>query len=423
MGRRESDWRSLVHGIRVASAASAAVMALATAGASAAAQECSRNNGGLTLPDGFCAVVVAEDLAGPRHMAVAPNGDLFVATAGARSAGGGGVVALRDTDGDGRADQRATFGDAGGTGILLHDGYLYFAPNDRVVRYRLPAGWLEPTGPPETIVSGLPATNSHRAKSIAIDDRGNLFVNIGSPSNVCSDPSNEGRDPCPQLERRAGVWRFDANRPGQTQADGQRHGTGIRNAVALSVHPTTGGLYAVVHGRDRLFQNWPQYFDRIAGAEKPGEEFIRIERGDDFGWPYCFYDPLVRRKVLAPEYGGDGTVRGRCQAAKDPIFGFPGHWAPDGLLFYTGEQFPDRYRSGVFVSFHGSWNRAPEPQAGYNITFLPLNGDVAAGGYEVFADGFRSVSSRPVGLAQAPDGSVYVSADAGGRIWRIMYLR
>ena len=420
----ESERRSLGHGIRVASAASAAVMALATAGASAAAQECSRNNGGLTLPDGFCAVVVAEDLAGPRHMAVAPNGDLFVATLGAGRSGGGGVVALRDTDGDGRADQRATFGDAGGTGILLHDGYLYFAHNYRVVRYRLPAGRLEPAGSPETVVSGLPATGNHRAKTIAIDDRGNLFVNIGSPSNVCSLRSNnEGLDPCPELERRAGVWRFDADRLGQTQADGERYGTGIRNAVALGLHPTSGGLYAVVHGRDRLFQNWPQYFDRIAGAEKPGEEFIRIEQGDDFGWPYCFYDPLERRKVLAPEYGGDGTVRGRCQSAKDPIFGFPGHWAPDGLLFYTGEQFPDRYRSGVFVSFHGSWNRDPEPQAGYNITFLPLNGDLAAGGYEVFADGFRSVNSRPVGLAQAPDGSVYVSADAGGRIWRIMYRR
>ncbi len=396
---------------------------LALAGVAVEAQECSPNNGGLTLPHGFCAAVVAEGLAGPRHMAVAPNGDLFVALAGSRRVGGGGVVALRDADGDGRAEEQVRFGDAGGTGILLHDGYLYFAPNDRVLRYRLPAGGLRPTGSPETIVSGLPASNSHRAKTIAIDDRGNLFVNIGSPSNVCSGRSNRGQDLCPELRRRAGVWRFDADRPGQRQADGERHATGIRNAVALRVHPTNGGLYAVVHGRDRLFQNWPQYFDRIAGAEKPAEEFIRIERGDDFGWPYCFYDPLERRKVLAPEYGGDGRTQRRCQSAKEPVFGFPGHWAPDDLLYYTGGQFPERYRQGVFVSFHGSWNRAPEPQAGYNVTFLPLNGDRASGGYEVFAGGFRSVNSRPVGLAQAPDGSVYVSDDAGGRIWRIMFRR
>jgi glucose/arabinose dehydrogenase len=169
-----------------------------------------------------------------------------------------------------------------------------------------------------------------------------------------------------------------------------------------------------------LFQSFPQYFDQIAGAENPAEEFIRIERGDDFGWPYCFFDTLAERKVLAPEYGGDGRTRGRCASAKDPIFGFPGHWAPNALLFYDGDQFPDRFRSGVFVTFHGSWNRAPEPQGGYNVTFLPLAGDEASGPYEVFADGFQRIGSRPVGLAQAPDGSLYVSDDAGGRIWRIL---
>ena len=403
--------------------AAATLLGLTVMAGSAAGQECASGNGGLTLPDGFCAMVVAEGLPGPRHMAVAPNGDLFVALAGSRTAPGRGVLALRDTNGDGLPDERSSFGDVGGNSVLLHGGYLYFAPNDGVVRFPLPDGSLEPSGPPQTIVSGLPDQNSHRAKTMAIDESGNLYLNIGSPSNVCSGRSNEGMDPCPQLERRAGVWRFDANRRGQRQTDGERYATGIRNAVALGTHPTNGGLYAVVHGRDRLFQNWPEHFDQIAGAEKPAEEFIRIERGDDFGWPYCFYDPLEERKVLAPEYGGNGRTRGRCASAKDPIFGFPGHWAPDALLFYTGDQFPDRFRSGVFVTFHGSWNRAPEPQAGYNVTFLPLRGDEASGPYEVFADGFQRIGSRPVGLAQAPDGSIYVSDNAGGRIWRILHSR
>lgn len=393
-----------------------------TAG-SAAGQECARDNGGLTLPAGFCAMVVAEGLPGPRHMTVAPNGDLFVALAGSRTAPGRGVLALRDTNGDGLPDERASFGDVGGNSVLLHGGYLYFAPNDGVVRYPLRDGSLEPSGPAQTIVSGLPTQGSHRAKTMAIDESGNLYLNIGSPSNVCSSNANEGMDPCPQLERRAGVWRFDADRRGQRQSDGVRYATGIRNAVALGVHPTNGGLYGVVHGRDRLFQSFPQYFDQIAGAENPAEEFIRIERGDDFGWPYCFYDTLAERKVLAPEYGGDGRTRGRCASAKDPIFGFPGHWAPNALLFYDGDQFPDRFRSGVFVTFHGSWNRAPEPQGGYNVTFLPLAGDEASGPYEVFADGFQRIGSRPVGLAQAPDGSLYVSDDAGGRIWKILHTR
>ncbi len=423
MGRSDSV-REVGRGLGlVATLTSTVAVGLAAAAAPLAAQKCDADNGGLTLPDGFCAVVYAEGLAGPRHMAVAPNGDLFVAVFGSRRGGsGGGVVALRDTDGDGRSDRRASFGNKGGNGILLHGGYLYFAPNDGVLRYRLAEGSLEPSGSAETIVSGLPDTGSHAAKTIAIDADGNLFVNIGSPSNVCSGRSNRGPDPCSELERRAGVWRFDADRVGQTQADGERYGTGIRNAVALTYRPGNGGLYAVVHGRDRLHQSWPDLYDQVAGAEKPGEEFIRIERGDDFGWPYCYYDPLEKRKVQAPEYGGNGIDRGRCASAKDPIFGFPGHWAPDGLLFYTGDQFPARYRNGVFVAFHGSWNRAPEPQAGYNVTFLPTNGDVAAGAYEVFADGFQSVGSRPVGMAQAPDGSLYISADAGGRIWRVFYI-
>ena len=441
--------------------AASALLGLIMTPGSTASQECtSGDNGGLNLPNGFCAIVVAEGLPGPRHMVVAPNGDLFVALVGRRTVpvrgvlssllrrvydnlgrpslgwlgnrfvalagrrtvpGQEGVLALRDTDGDGLPDERNLFGDGGGNSVLLDGGYLYFAPNDRVVRYPLPDGSLEPSGPAQTIVRELPDQDNHRAKTMAIDQSGNLYLNIGSPSNVCSSPSNEGMDPCPQLERRAGVWRFDANRRGQRQTDGERYATGIRNAVALGMNPTNGGLYAVVHGRDGLFQSFPEYFDQIAGAEKPAEEFIRINRGDDFGWPYCFYDPLEERKVLAPEYGGDGRNRGRCASAEDPIFGFPGHWAPEALLFYTGDQFPDRFRNGVFVTFHGSWNRAPEPQAGYNVTFLPLDGDEVSGPYEVFADGFLGIGSRPVGLAQAPDGSIYVSDDAGGRIWKILH--
>jgi glucose/arabinose dehydrogenase len=395
---------------------------------------CEPDNGGLTLPEGFCAILVAEDLPGPRHLAVRGDGMIFVAAGGRRDGTPGGIYALADTDGDGRADDRVHFGEEGGNGLVLDGEYLYFAPNDKVVRYRIPAGEGTASGEPDVIVGDLPSDRSHRAKSIALDEDGNLFVNIGSPSNVCQPrdraQTTGGVDPCPELETRAGVWRFDANRSGQTQADGERYGTGIRNAVALTYRPATEGLYAVVHGRDRLFQLFPEHYNEEDGAEKPAEEFIRIEAGDDFGWPYCYYDPQTRVKVLAPEYGGDGSKTGRCTDAKDPIFGFPGHWAPDGLLFYTGTQFPEQYWGGAFVAFHGSWNRAPRPQAGYNVTFLPLQGDRSAGPFEVFADGFIGAGSgpqdaqrRPVGLAQGPDGSVYVTDDREGTLWRIIYRR
>jgi glucose/arabinose dehydrogenase len=182
------------------------------------------------------------------------------------------------------------------------------------------------------------------------------------------------------------------------------------------------------HGRDQLSQNWPALFTQEQSAEKPAEELLRVDEGDDFGWPYCFYDAETHTKVLAPEYGGDGAETGRCAEAEDPVFGFPGHWAPNGILFYTGHNFPARYRNGVFIAFHGSWNRAPMPQAGYNVSFLTMTDGVAGQEFEVFADGFAGADKspggaehRPVGLAEGPNGSLFITDDESGRIWRVVY--
>lgn len=422
----------LTHLAVIVAAAGALPLSLAAA-QSASPVSCDPGNAGLTLPDGFCALVFADAVGRARHIAVAPNGDVFIALRTSRGTeGGGGVVALRDSDGDGRADVQRKFGELGGTGIALHGGYLYFGADDRVLRYPLPAGSLEPSGPPETIVAGLPADRSHRAKSLAITPAGVLFVNIGAPSNTCQQqdrtPGSPGQDPCPELDRRGGIWSFDANRVGQTQADGVRFATGLRNMVALTVHPESGVLYGAQHGRDQLGQNWSKLFTTEDNAEKPSEEFVRIERGDDFGWPYCYHDPELNRRVLAPEYGGDGNTAGRCAAMKRPLVAFPAHWGPNGLLFYTGVQFPQRYRGGAFIAFHGSWNRAPLPQGGYNVAFVPFTDGQPLSEWEIFAQGFpgadispRGAEHRPSGLAQGPDGSLYVSDDQGGRIYRIVY--
>ncbi len=390
---------------------------------------CDSDNGGLTLPDGFCALVVATDVGKARHLVVAPNGDLFVALNGSP----GGVIALRDTDGDGRADVRKHFGSQGGTGIALRDGWLYFGADGEVMRWPLQQGALEPSGPAQALVTGLPA-HYHAAKSLAFDGQGHMFVNIGSPSNSCQEKDrvkgSPGIDPCPALQTRAGIWRFDANRQGQTEADGLHFATGLRNTVALAMNPVDGHLYGVVHGRDQLYQNWPQYYTAEQSAVLPAEKFVRLERGDDYGWPYCFWNELEGRWILNPEYGGDGHKQGRCaDLNKKPLIGFPGHWAPDGLLFYTGEQFPARYRGGAFIAFHGSWNRAPEPQAGYRVVFVPFReGSPVAADTATFANGFAgekigpgSAAHRPVGLAQGPDGALYVSDDHGGTVWRILY--
>lgn len=401
---------------------------------SALASRCAPDNGGLTLPEGFCAFVVVDSLPGARHVEVAANGDLLVALRDVRAGRDapvvtGGVAVLRDEDGDGTIDAMNRFGTVGGNDVVLHGDYLYFAPNDGVVRWRFPDGAMEPSGPAEVLVSGLPDTRNHTAKSIAVDGD-DLFVNIGSPSNACMEQSrtagSPGMDPCPELDTRAGIWHFDASTPGQTQADGTRHATGLRNTVALRMHPREGALYGVVHGRDQLHDMFPDRFTVEQNAEMPAEEFVRLTEGSDFGWPYCFHDPATGRKVLAPEYGGDGEELGRCADKDMPIIGFPAHWAPNDLEFYTGGQFPSRYDGGAFIAFHGSWNRAPLPQEGYRVVFVPADGTTFSSDWETFADGFRAEgeqeqSARPVGLAQGPDGSLYITDSLRGRIWRVVY--
>lgn len=394
--------------------------------------QCDPQDGGIELPDGFCAVVVAEDLGQARHLTVNDNGDIYVKLRSADE--GGGIVALRDTDGDGTADVEERFGDIGGTGIDIYDGHLYYT--SEVAVYRVPlGGGLVPQENEETIVEGLPEQGSHAAKSIAFDEAGHLYVNVGGPSNACQvdprTPGSSGQDPCPQLERQGGIWRFDADEAGQTQQqDGHRFATGIRNAVALAWNPAADNLYAVQHGRDQLHTLWSDMFTEEESAELPAEELFLVEDGDNFGWPYCYYDHLEGRKVLAPEYGGDGQQVGQCGQYEDPIMAFPGHWGPNDLMFYTGRQFPGRYLNGAFIAFHGSWNRAPLPQRGYRVTFVPFDGELPSGGYTTFADDFigaevirapGDAEFRPMGLAEGPDGSLYLSDSRNGRIWRIVY--
>jgi glucose/arabinose dehydrogenase len=280
-------------------------------------------------------------------------------------------------------------------------------------------------------VRDLPVSG-HSAKSIVIGRDNDLYVNIGSLTNACQvenrKPASPGIDPCTELETRAGIWRFAAMEKNQRQTRSARFATGLRNVVAIHFAPD-GRLYGVQHGRDNLSSNWGEHFDDQANAEKPAEILVRIAAGDNYGWPYCYYDQDLKSHVLAPEYGGNGkTVGDRCDDIKQPLVAFPGHWAPNGVAMYDGRQFPAQYRGGFFIAFHGSWNRAPLPQAGYNVAFVPVR-DGKPGTYEIFADGFAGVANaqpgsavhRPTGVAVGPDGSLYITDDAGGRIYRIFY--
>jgi glucose/arabinose dehydrogenase/mono/diheme cytochrome c family protein len=398
-----------------------------------------RATAGLRLPDGFEAVVVADSIGPARHITVNTNGDIYVRLR--RSFEDGSIVALRDTTGDGRADIVARFwtSDEPGnyhTGIRIHNGYLYFSSNLRVYRARLVPGELIPSATIDTILIDDHAhgTHQHQQKPLAFDDRGGLYVPFGTPTDVCQAPDRvpgvTGQRRCPDLEQHAGVWRFDAHRRNQTQADGRRYAMGIRSAVAMDWNPVDGQLYMAVHGRDYLHRMWPNLYSLWSSAVLPAEEFIRVTEGSDFGWPFCYYDQLKGRKVLGPEYGGDGSVVGPCAEYDDPLIGFPGHFAPGALMFYRGDQFPEHYRNGAFIAFHGSTIRSPYSQAGYFVAFVPFIEGAPSGEWEVFANGFAGVDPivstsdaihRPIGLATGSDGSLYITDSVRGKLWRIRY--
>jgi len=413
-------------------------------GAVASAAACPGDNGGITLPAGFCATVFADSLGHVRHLVVAGNGDVYVNTWGGKyypegtTPRGPFLIALRDTNRDGRADVIQRFGDslanggAGGTGIALHNGGLFAESKDRIVRYALDSGFT-PKGRATTVVSGLPISGDHPMHPFVIDSSGQLFMDVGSATNSCQLKNrtlkSPGHKPCTELETRAGIWSYDANKTGQQFSPAGRYATGIRNAVGIALDPS-GQLYSTQHGRDQLSENWPALYTPKQGADLPAEELLKIQKGGDYGWPECYFDSTQKKLVLAPEYGGDGgKAVGICDKKIAPVAYFPAHWAPNALVFYNGSQFPSPYKGGAFIAFHGSWNRAPEPQSGYRVVFVPFSGGSPKGGYETFANDFAGVPQpqpttakyRPAGLAVAPDGSLYVGDDVRGRIWRITY--
>jgi len=389
---------------------------------------------GIRVPAGFEASVFHEGVGRARHIAVRDNGDVYVALRAPNE--GGGVAALRDEDGDGAADRTEYFGDHSGTGIAIHDGWLYASSNTAIYRYRLPEGdALVPQGEAETVVEGFLEQRSHASKAFTFDDAGNLYVNVGAPSNACQEeartPGSPGMEPCPQLENHAGIWRFDADGTEQSFEDGERFVTGTRNVVALDWHPMRGELYFVMHGRDQLHQLFPDLYTVEENAELPAEEFHIAKQGANYGWPYTYWDHTVGQRVKAPEHGGDGKTPA-AEGYEEPIMAFPGHWGPNDLLFTTAEgAFPDEARGSAFIAFHGSWNRAPLPQRGYKVVFVPFaEGRPAGGDWSVFADGFKGAEVledpddaeyRPMGLAQGPDGALYIADSVQGRIWRVTH--
>lgn len=413
------------------------------------APEPDKDNGGLFLPDGFQALVVVDSIGNARHLAVNDNGDIYVKlTRNDKTKGdGGGTVGLRDLDGDGRADSIVYFGDykdigSSAVGMSIHDGYLFTSTVNQVLRTKLTPGKLVPENKTEVMLTDLDtgvAHHWHTTKPVAFDEEGYMYVPFGSPSDAGQDlqlygpvgiPGGKGLDPAPERENYAGVWRFRADKTNQTQKDGYKFSTGLRSIVGMTWNPRDKSVYAVMNGIDNFHTIYPKTFSSWQAAVLPSELLVKLKDSADFGWPYAYYDHMQKKNVLQPGYGGDGKIIGRAAQFDTPVIGFPGHWAPMDVLFYNGDQFPERYKNGAFVALHGSTDRSPYPQAGFIVCFVPFKNGVATGDIEVFADGFTQVDTvvntndakyRPMGLAVGPDGSLYISESNQGRIWRVMY--
>lgn len=415
------------------------------------ASACTGDNGGITFPAGFCATVFADTIGHARHIVVNSNGDVYVNTWSGKyfktpAHPGGFIVALRDTNKDGVADivkrigPDSLHGNEGGTGIALYKGFVYAeqfgSASAKIVRYPISTDTIGTSANPEVIVTGLPVNGDHPMHPFVISQAGDLFVDLGTATNSCQ-PKNRvagvpGRKPCTELENRGGIWRYDANKTNQSFSPAERYATGIRNAEGLAFDGS-GQLYSTQHGRDQLYDNWPKLYTVDQGENLPAEELLKVEKGGDYGWPYCYYDNTQQKLVLAPEYGGDGKTVGECATKQGPVAFFGAHWAPNGATFYNGSSFPSRYRGGVFIAFHGSWNRAPGPQQGFDVVFVPFSNGSPAGAskFEVFANGFAGgqltpetndkAAHRPAGVTVGPDGALYITDDKAGRVWKVVY--
>jgi cytochrome c5 len=244
---------------------------------------------------------------------------------------------------------------------------------------------------------------------------------------------SKGVDPAGLFVQHGGFWRFDPDKLNQDQLkDGFHFSTGLRHALSVAWNPVSKSLFVATMGRDQLNTVAPDHYTDEDNARNPAEEFHILKEGSNFGWPFTYWDPQRNVRMIAPEFGGDNRKMDFSGKYPRPLVAIPAHWAPMQMLFYTADQFPQKYRNGAFIATHGSWNRAPLPQGGYNVIFIPFDetGMPLGDYFEIFADGFAGVAEvrsprdaryRPCGIALGADGSLYVADSDRGRVWRIFY--
>jgi glucose/arabinose dehydrogenase len=354
-----------------------------------AAPEAAPDQGGrlpldsIRLPAGFSISLFSDQVPGARSMTLSPKGILYVGTRGA-----GKVYALRDRNRDGRADEVQTIasGLTSPNGVAWRDGALYVAEISRILRFDGIDGRLANPPEPKVVTDAYPSDGHHGWKFIRFGPDGKLYVPVGAPCNVC-DPENPIYSTITRLSVQGGKPEIFAS--------------GVRNTVGFDWHPKTKELWFTENGRDWM------------GDDSPPDELDRAPRqGLHFGFPYCHAG-----RIPDPEFG----KKRACSEFVPPVIDLAPHVAAIGMRFYTGTMFPAEYREQIFIAEHGSWNRSKP--IGYRVMLVRLRGDKAVS-YEPFAEGWlRNADAwgRPVDVEILADGSLLVSDDSAGAIYRITY--
>lgn len=334
----------------------------------------------LRVPQGFKIEVFADDVPGARSMALGEKGTIFVGTRKDR------VYAVSGAPDSAQKPVVRLIAEGLNmpNGVAFRDGALYVAEISRILRYDAIEDSLDRIEPPKVVRADLPKDRHHGWRYIAFGPDGKLYVPIGAPCNVCNEPGY------------AVITRMNADGTGQ-----EVFARGIRNTVGFTWHPVTKHLWFTDNGRDYLGDDVP-----------PCELNVAPRAGLDFGFPYCH-----GKDVKDPEFGHLGD----CAKSVPPVQLLGAHVAPLGVQFYTGQAFPQNYRHQVFIAEHGSWNRSKKN--GYRVTRVKLDGERAID-YQPFVVGFKrgeEVLGRPVDLLVMPDGSMLISDDQAGAIYRVTY--
>jgi glucose/arabinose dehydrogenase len=380
--------------------------------------DCDGHASQLSVPVGFCVRLFADSIGAVRHLVVHPSGQLVAALNEAP-----GLVRFRASRSGAAADQVVRFGPGQrGTGVTWRNGWLYFAADSGIVRYRWPARSAAPDPKGEWIARSLPvgrAGVAQTAKAIAVGGDGSVYLTIGAETDNCQlrdrVPKSLGRWPCAELERRAGVWRFSPPADGGHGWTTQRFATGLRSASALAIDPSTDRLWAVTHGRELLGASG-EWSDSSA-ANQPAEMLEQLVQNGDYGWPYCqgSWARELTTLVRAPEYANQAGID--CSLKTQPVMGFRGQWESTAIAVVNTAAAPVPH-PGLFIAFHGASARMAAAAGGDFLMFVPLdeNGRPAGDSRIILRSSAAPGSLRPAGVAVAPDGSIYVSDDEHHRI-------